>query len=103
MASFPARFSTGTFNPYATGAATTTALCALSGKRDASYILLRAMHTDTDQFYATLGVAPTASEHVIRTAFRRRAKEVHPDVTGDASEDFVALKQAYDVLSDASA
>jgi curved DNA-binding protein CbpA len=60
------------------------------------------MHTDANHFYAILGVAPTASEHVIRAAFRRRAKEVHPDVTGHTSADFVALKRAYDVLSDSS-
>jgi hypothetical protein len=61
------------------------------------------MHTDAKGFYAILEVAPTASEEVIRAAFRRRAKELHPDVSAYDGSEFVALQLAYDELSDASA
>jgi hypothetical protein len=57
---------------------------------------------DPEGFYARLEVDPTASAESIVAAFRRHARVLHPDVpdTGDA-EAFVALKQAYDVLSNA--
>ncbi|MCS6986085.1 MAG: J domain-containing protein [Sphingomonadaceae bacterium] len=53
--------------------------------------------------YATLGVARTASADEIKRAYRRLAKELHPDRTkGDANaaERFKAITQAYDLLSD---
>jgi hypothetical protein len=52
--------------------------------------------------YARLGVAPSASAEEIASAFRDRAKELHPDLwPGDAraAEGFKALTEAYDVLS----
>ena len=52
--------------------------------------------------YATLGVAPTATDAEITAAFRTRAKELHPDRhPGDAAvaECFKVLTQAYDVLT----
>ena len=58
------------------------------------------MHTDAKHYYAVLGVDPVASEEIIRSAFRRRAKELHPDAeAGDASA-FILLKRAYDTLMD---
>lgn len=60
------------------------------------------MHTDAQRYYGILGVDPAASDKAIRGAFRRRAKQLHPDApTGDASE-FILLKRAYDVLSDSA-
>src|SRR3984957_16269715 len=55
---------------------------------------------DPEGFYAVLGLDPAASPEAIRAAFRRKARQVHPDVpgTGDASA-FVAVRRAYDVLS----
>jgi len=55
---------------------------------------------DPKGFYAVLGLDPAASREAIRVAFRRKARELHPDVpgTGDASA-FVIVRQAYDVLS----
>ncbi len=47
-----------------------------------------------------LGVEPGASADEIRKAFRRKAKEVHPDVSDapDASERFTQLQAAHDLL-----
>ncbi len=55
-------------------------------------------------YYATLGVSRSASEKEIRTAYRRLARKLHPDVNpGDkASESrFKEVNAAYEVLSDA--
>lgn len=49
--------------------------------------------------YEILGVSPDASEHQIKTAYRLRAKETHPDLGNDGSE-FHLLSKAYAVLSD---
>ncbi len=53
--------------------------------------------------YATLGVARSASEKDIKSAYRKLAKELHPDRnTGkpDAAERFSEVTGAYDLLSD---
>lgn len=53
--------------------------------------------------YATLGVARGASEADIKKAYRKLAKELHPDKNKDnpkASEKFSQVTQAYDLLSD---
>lgn len=50
--------------------------------------------------YATLGVPETAQPEEIRSAYRRLAREVHPDVNPAGAERFYALAAAYDVLSD---
>jgi hypothetical protein len=56
---------------------------------------------DPDGYYARLGVEPAAPHASIVTAYRAKARVLHPDVphTGNAAA-FVAVKQAYDVLSD---
>ncbi len=57
------------------------------------------MSTDAKRYYAVLGVDPSASVETIRVAFRRRAKELHPDAqSGDATA-FILLKRAYDTLT----
>ncbi|MDR3125518.1 MAG: J domain-containing protein [Candidatus Nomurabacteria bacterium] len=48
-------------------------------------------------FYEILGVAQTASEDEIKSAFRRLAVAKHPDKGGSA-EEFIQLKTAYDTL-----
>lgn len=50
-------------------------------------------------YYAMLGIPPTASAREIRAAFRRLALLFHPDQTSatDAS-DFMRVREAYDVL-----
>ncbi|HEY8564862.1 MAG TPA: J domain-containing protein [Beijerinckiaceae bacterium] len=54
--------------------------------------------------YEVLGVPRTASEAEIKKAFRRLAKEHHPDrASGDpkAKDKFAEANQAYEILSDA--
>jgi hypothetical protein len=55
---------------------------------------------DPQGYYARLGLEPVAPQASIISAFRAKARVLHPDVrrTGDAAA-FVAVKQAYDVLS----
>ena len=53
--------------------------------------------------YVTLGVARSASEKDIKSAYRKLAKELHPDRNKDnpkASERFSEVTRAYDLLSD---
>jgi DnaJ-class molecular chaperone len=53
--------------------------------------------------YQTLGVARTATEADIKKAYRKLAKELHPDRNKDnpkASERFSQATSAYDLLSD---
>jgi molecular chaperone DnaJ len=53
-------------------------------------------------YYEALGVARDASTEDIRRAYRRLAKEYHPDVNKDpkAEERFKQINEAYAVLSD---
>ncbi|WP_285712455.1 DnaJ C-terminal domain-containing protein [Erythrobacter oryzae] len=53
--------------------------------------------------YATLGIPRTASEADIKSAYRKLAKELHPDRNKDnpkAAEKFSEVTRAYDLLSD---
>ena len=53
--------------------------------------------------YATLGVSRGASEKDIKSAYRKLAKELHPDRNTDnpkAAERFSEVTRAYDLLSD---
>lgn len=53
--------------------------------------------------YTTLGVARGATEKDIKSAYRKLAKELHPDANRDnpkATERFSEVTRAYDLLSD---
>jgi DnaJ-class molecular chaperone len=53
--------------------------------------------------YATLGLSRGASEKDIKSAYRKLAKQLHPDYNQDnpkAAERFNEVTQAYDLLSD---
>jgi molecular chaperone DnaJ len=54
-------------------------------------------------YYEVLGVTRDAGESEIKKAFRRLARELHPDVNKepDAEERFKEAAEAYEVLSDA--
>jgi hypothetical protein len=52
--------------------------------------------------YAILGIKRRASAEQIRSAYRKKAKAVHSDITGDAAA-FLLLKDAHDFLMDAVA
>lgn len=54
-------------------------------------------------YYESLGVPRTASDADIKKAFRKLAREFHPDVAKDkkkAEEKFKEINEAYEVLSD---
>jgi curved DNA-binding protein CbpA len=54
--------------------------------------------------YELLGVPPGASQLELTRAYRRRARQLHPDLAADHADDaheaFAALAHAYRVLSD---
>jgi curved DNA-binding protein len=53
-------------------------------------------------FYESLGVSRSASQDEIQRAYRKLARQYHPDVNKDpgAEERFKEISEAYDVLSD---
>ncbi|WP_062303870.1 molecular chaperone DnaJ [Demequina subtropica] len=53
-------------------------------------------------YYAALGVSRDATEAEIKKAYRKLARELHPDVAGaDGEERFKEVSAAYDVLGNA--
>lgn len=52
--------------------------------------------------YDVLGISPTASADDVRTAFRRRAREHHPDTSKlpDSAKKMAEINRAWSVLSD---
>lgn len=53
-------------------------------------------------YYKILGIEATASPEQVKQAYRRKARQFHPDVNADpdASRQFRAVVEAYAVLSD---
>lgn len=60
-----------------------------------------AMNTD---YYSRLGIARNAEEKEIKNAYRKAARQWHPDVnpSEEAKEKFQSINEAYSVLSDPS-
>src|SRR2546430_661842 len=59
------------------------------------------MATQTD-YYGLLGVSRSATDEQFRSAYRKLARQYHPDVNSasDASERSKAITEAYEVLTD---
>ncbi len=55
---------------------------------------------DQINYYEVLGVPREASQEEIRTAYRRLAKDRHPDLAGGSTQEFSLLQEAHAVLSD---
>ena len=57
---------------------------------------------DFKDYYAALGVEPTADLKTIKTAYRRLARKYHPDVSTEANAEsrFKDVAEAYEVLKD---
>ncbi len=56
---------------------------------------------DDGDFYALLQVPPSADEDTIRQAYRRLAREYHPDVVGESGAEMMKrINSAYRTLSD---
>lgn len=54
-----------------------------------------------DKYYDILGVSKEATDEEIKKAFKKKAKEFHPDVnkSADAEEKFKEVNNAYQILS----
>jgi hypothetical protein len=72
--------------------------CARIHGRQSGLIGLRA---EAD-YYAQLGVSRGASDKEIKSAFRQKARKLHPDVNKapNAQQQFQEIQNAYEVLSD---
>src|SRR5688572_1950382 len=63
------------------------------------------MAVDFKDYYTVLGVPRNASEADIKKAFRKLARQYHPDTAKDkkaAEEKFKEINEAYEVLGDTS-
>ncbi|HEY0754858.1 MAG TPA: molecular chaperone DnaJ [Ktedonobacteraceae bacterium] len=61
------------------------------------------MATNKRDYYEVLGIARSATDEEIKKAFRRLAKQYHPDTNKEqeAEARFIEINEAYEILSDA--
>ena len=61
------------------------------------------MATNKRDYYEVLGVSRSATEDELKKAYRRLAKQYHPDANKEqgAEARFIEINEAYEVLSDA--
>src|SRR5436853_7710064 len=61
------------------------------------------MANNKRDYYEVLGVSRTATDEEIKKAFRRLAKQYHPDANKEqgAEARFIEINESYEVLSDA--
>ncbi len=53
-----------------------------------------------EDYYATLGLATTATAEEVRRVYRELARQCHPDMAGGDAEAFRRIQEAYEVLRD---
>jgi molecular chaperone DnaJ len=51
-------------------------------------------------YYIVLGISSASNQDEIKAAYRRLAKEYHPDLSGEGHSPFQVIQEAYSVLSD---
>src|SRR5215472_9658646 len=58
--------------------------------------------TTATDYYTLLGVPPDATAAQIKSAYRKLAKQYHPDIndSSDAAQKFREITEAYDTLTD---
>lgn len=79
-----------------------SAACASTAERPTSYIATR---TSASSLYEVLGIQMGATCQEIKTAYRRLARILHPDVAAngqgeDTAYEFMRVHEAYETLSD---
>ncbi|KAK6928977.1 Chaperone DnaJ, C-terminal, partial [Dillenia turbinata] len=90
--------SSGLFSQGSLHALFSTSSCQASHHRRGARFVVRA---DSD-YYSVLGVSKNASKSEIKSAYRKLARNYHPDVNKDpgAEQKFKEISNAYEVLSD---